>query len=244
MYQLNLWAVKLHAQVSKAGLKGFRISLPKEEEEARTGSTHRARRASPDRPRRPARSGGEGPGGGAARAPIWKCQLRFAAGPQPRRKRKSLRLPQAHPAARPSPGGAPSRGTREAIEAQRRKVPPWEREHERLLTLGNEQQEASWYVTGILKYHERPTQGKTEAAPSSQHQLVNHMSEPPWKRILQTHTSNDCNLLKPKARNTQPKHQLVNHMSEPPWKRILQTHTSNDCNLLKPKARNTQPKPS
>uniref|UniRef100_M3XQJ4 Uncharacterized protein n=1 Tax=Mustela putorius furo TaxID=9669 RepID=M3XQJ4_MUSPF len=79
-----------------------------EEEEARTGSTHRARRASPDRPRRPARSGGEGPGGGAARAPIWKCQLRSAAGPQPRRKRKSLRLPQAHPPARPSPGGTPS----------------------------------------------------------------------------------------------------------------------------------------
>ncbi|XP_045850777.1 uncharacterized protein LOC123934741 [Meles meles] len=79
-----------------------------EEEEARTGSTHRARRASPDRPRRPARSGGEGPGGGAARAPIWKCQLCSAAWPQPRRKRKSLRLPQAHPAARPSPRGTPS----------------------------------------------------------------------------------------------------------------------------------------
>nr|XP_055194078.1 uncharacterized protein LOC129518060 [Nyctereutes procyonoides] len=119
-------------------------------ERAEKHSTHRARRASPDRPRRPARSGGEGPGGGAARAPIWKCQLRCAAGPQPRRKRKSLRLPQAHPPARPSPGGAPSRGTREEIEAQRRKVPPWVREHERLLTLGNEQEgsgvEIPWFL--------------------------------------------------------------------------------------------------
>lgn len=76
------------------------------EEEARSSRTHRASRASAEGTRRPERSGGEGRGGGAARAPICKCQLRSAAGPQPRRKRKSLRLPPLHPPARPFPGGS------------------------------------------------------------------------------------------------------------------------------------------
>lgn len=95
------------------------------EAEARPGSTHRARRAGLDRPRRPARCRGEGPGGGAAQAPIWKCQLLSAARPQPRRKRKSLRFPPspAHRAEEPRVAESkvpPRQGLKETRHAARR----------------------------------------------------------------------------------------------------------------------------
>ena len=56
----------------------------------------------------------EGPGGGAAQAPIWKCQLLSAARPQPRRKRKSLPFPHS-PAHRPE---QPRSGNPQCLQAK------------------------------------------------------------------------------------------------------------------------------